>query len=189
MPHAPTTDRQGTRNGDDGCPPWCDPERCDRRQGGAHIASTPPLKPSIDDVEIRVDRALWPAEPRFAPDPAVLLDLRSTAFMNEKVRGFLTPADAREVARRLIEAANTACQPWCTEHLTGPDACSTDAVEVPGSGGISMWASQSPADPAAVVSVDGHDAEGLPFELLLTPEQTRALGTSLLQLEAVTDRG
>lgn len=105
MNDATDTDRQ-----DGTCPPWCDSARCDNGGpgGGAHIGSTPPLVSSSDDIEIRVDRAEWPAEKGYDAEPQVLLDLRSTAFVNEEIRGFLTPADAREVARRLVEAADIA---------------------------------------------------------------------------------
>lgn len=189
MVNAPTTDRQRTR---DGCPPWCDRMhlgcRPDPEGGFTHDRANASLLPAADSTE-QGDTYLYvnvaqhqPAEG--LPDPVVV---ELTA--QEQVTT-MTPAEARELARMLTEAAGTAaCQPWCTEHLTETDACSTDAVEVPGSGGISMWASQSPADPAAVVSVDGHNAEGQPFELLLTLDQTRALATSLQQMAEVTGRG
>lgn len=191
MANAPTTDRQRTRDGAPPCPPWCDRRHLREavRDGVFHhdsplVSLFPSASSTTDlDAELMVNVCQRVEGDQAGPVQVELQDAsRSVAL--------LRPAETRELARMLTEAAGTAaCQPWCTEHLAETEACSTDAVEVAGTGGISMWASQAPADPAAVVSVDGHNAEGLTFELLLTLEQACALAASLLQLGEVTGRG
>lgn len=191
MANAPTTDRQSTRGGAPPCPPWCDRRHLREavRDGVFHhdspLTSLYPSASSLghSDPELMVNVYQRVEGDQAGPVRVELQDeSRSVALLG--------PAEARELARMLIEAAGTAaCRPWCAEHLTETDVCSTDVVEVAGPGGISVWASQSPADPAAVVSVDGHGAEGRAFDLLLTLEQTRALAASLLQLGEATGRG
>lgn len=172
------------------CPPWCNRLHLGEgiRDGVFHhdspLMSLYPSAPSTEDLdpELMVNVCQRVEGDQAGPVQVELQGDRSVAL--------LSPAEARELARMLTEAAGTAaCQPWCTEHLTETDACSTNTVEADVAGGISMWASQTPADPAALVSVDGHNAEGLAFELLLTLEQACALATSLLQLGEATDRG
>lgn len=173
------------------CPPWCD---------RSHLREA--VRDGLFHHDSRLTSLYPSASSRGHSDPELMVNVCQRVKGNQagpvqvelqdesRSIALLDPVEARELARMLIEAAGTvACRPWCAEHLDETDACSTDAVEVPGTGAISMWASQSPADPAAVVSVDGHDAEGRAFDLLLTPEQTRALAASLLQLGEVTGRG